>query len=248
MGEQMHSKHIEIDMVSEFSLKELEAISMECIEGKYAIEDAMLQAISEGNVEKALEKQAELTEFPNTRYRKPTRETMIGAVITLNTLCRKAAQKASVHPAHIDHVSAGFSKRILSASSVELMKGFDKEIIRKYCLLVRTYSLKGYSKLTQDALNYIDFNLTETLSLAFLADKLNVTKKHLSAHFKNEMGRTITDYINRKRINDSLKYLQATDLPISDVAIRVGVYDLNYYSRVFRKIMDMTPSQYRNLI
>ena len=122
------------------------------------------------------------------------------------------------------------------------------EMIRKYCLLVRSYSLKGYSALTQQALNYIDFNLSEDLSLAYIADKLNVNKKYLSSHFRKEMGETITNYINKKRIRESLKYLGASDLAISDVALRVGMYDLNYYSRVFKQIIGMTPSQYRNMM
>lgn len=248
MVEQKRRKGTEVELNSEFNLEELEAISMERVEEKYALEDEMLAAISEGNAKAAKAALEKFSAFPNTRYTNISLQSGIIATLTLNTLFRKAVQNAAVHPAHIDHVSAKFAEKIQRVKTAEELEEIPAEMIRKYCLLVRSYSLKGYSTLTQQALNYIDFNLTEDLSLAYLADKLSVNKKYLSSHFKKEMGETITDYINKKRIQESLKYLGASELSISDVALRVGMYDLNYYSRVFKKVMEMTPSQYRNMM
>lgn len=249
MDERKRAKSSLEELNSEFNLEELEAISMERIEEKYAVEDKMLKAVTEGNSEAAMALMEQFQTFPNTRYTaNVTLQSAVVALTTLNTLFRKAVQDAFVHPAHIDHVSSKFAQRILSAKCQEELTPIPSEMIRKYCLLVRSYSLKGYSALTQQALNYIDFNLSEDLSLAYIADKLNVNKKYLSSHFRKEMGETITNYINKKRIRESLKYLGASDLAISDVALRVGMYDLNYYSRVFKQIIGMTPSQYRNMM
>ena len=221
---------------------------MERIEEKYAVEDEMLRAVTAGNAEAAMKALERLTEFPNRRYANMNMQGNIMVMLTLNTLFRKAVQSASVHPAHIDHVSVKFADKIQSAKRLDDLATLPMEMVRKYCLLVRSYSLKGYSALAQRALNYIDFNLTEDLSLTYLAEKLNVNKKYLSSHFKKEVGETITDYINKKRVMESLKYLSVSDLNISDVAIRVGIYDLNYFSRLFKKIIKMTPSQYRRML
>ena len=239
-----------IDLVSEFNLEEMEAINMFRVEERYALEDRMLAAVMEGNTEEALKALAEFSSFPMPRYKgaEISVEKRKIPLISMNTLLRKSVQMASVHPAHIDHVSAKFAKIILEAETKEELDSLSKEMVRKYCLLVRSYSLKGYTDITQDALHYIDFNLTEELSLAKVAEKLNVNKKYLSQKFKTETGQTITEYINSKRVQESLKYLSTTNLSISDVALRVGMYDMNYYSRVFKKVMDMTPSEYRNMI
>ena len=237
-----------MDLTSEFNLEEKQAISMERIEEKYALEDEMLRAVSEGNLEAAAVALRKFAAFPNSRYRNTNLQTSKDAMVVLNTLLRKAVQNAEVHPAHIDYVSGKFAEKIRNTKSLAELQRLNTEMARKYCLLVRSYSLKGYSALTQRTLNYIDFNITEELSLSYIAEKLNVSRNHLSSHFKKEMGETITDYINGKRIQESLKYLNATNLPVSDVALRVGMYDLNYFSRVFKKIMGMTPSQYRSML
>lgn len=240
----------EVEIVSEFNLEEQEAISIERVEERYALEDEMLSAISEGNYARGMEAMNKISQFPMSRYRDANAGVLQKqiALLTLNTLFRKAVQEAEVHPAHVDHVSHKFADRIMEAESDEEMSSLGMEMVRKYCLMVRSYSLRGYSELTRETLNYIDFNLTEELSLAKLADKLNVNKKYLSAHFKKEVGENVTDYVNKKRIKESLKYLGITTMSISDVALRVGIYDTNYFSRVFKKIMHMTPSEYRHML
>ncbi|MBS5326366.1 MAG: AraC family transcriptional regulator [Lachnospiraceae bacterium] len=45
-----------------------------------------------------------------------------------------------------------------------------------------------------------------------------------------------------------MKYLAATDLPIQNIAELVGIYDENYFSRLFKKYQQMTPSKYRSLM
>jgi YesN/AraC family two-component response regulator len=102
--------------------------------------------------------------------------------------------------------------------------------------------------MVRDAINYIDFNLTEDLSLNAIAEKLSVSASYLSKQFKNENNKTLTNYVNEKRVFTSLKYLATTDLPIQNVAELVGIYDENYFSRLFKKYQNITPSKYRNLM
>lgn len=120
--------------------------------------------------------------------------------------------------------------------------------MHKYCLMVRNHSRKGYSIIVQDALNYIDFNIREPLSLKLISDRINISSSYLSTQFKKETGRTLTDYINEKRIHDSLVLLATTELPVQEVAERVGIYDENYYARLFKKYQNQTAKQYRSMI
>ena len=75
-----------------------------------------------------------------------------------------------------------------------------------------------------------------------------MSSSYLSAQFKKETGKTLTDYINEKRIHESLVLLAATELPIQEVAERVGIYDENYYARLFKKYQNQTAKQYRNMM
>jgi len=63
--------------------------------------------------------------------------------------------------------------------------------------------------------------------------------------FKKEVGISLIDYLNRMRIDMSLSYLEMTDLPISEIAEKIGFQDANYFSPMFKKYMQFRPSDYR---
>ena len=69
---------------------------------------------------------------------------------------------------------------------------------------------------------------------------------YLSRRFKQEVGVTLTEYVNQKRIERAEALLKVTELPVSEVAAAVGILDGNYFSRLFRKQTGMSPSKYRN--
>lgn len=54
--------------------------------------------------------------------------------------------------------------------------------------------------------------------------------------------------MNEKRIQSSLILLATTDLPIHEVAAQVGIYDENYYARLFKKFQGQTAKQYRSMM
>lgn len=225
-----------------------EKISMTLIEERYSYEDDMLAAIEEGDLEKTLACSRELGNYKIAPRNTDVLREYKNFSIVLNTLCRKAVQKAAVHPAHIDFESESFARRIEACNSMPEVNSLCTEMFRKYCLIVRNHSLKGYSKIIQDTLNFIDFNLREPLSLKLISEKEMVNASYLSAQFKKETGKTLTEYINQKRISSSLVLLTATDLPVQRIAEQVGIYDENYFSRLFRKIQGSTPMQYRNMM
>jgi len=223
-------------------------LSVTSIEERYLYEDRMLESITRGDYNRLVMDINAIKKFRiQPRTTDPVRDGK-NLLIVLNTLCRKAVQKAEIHPAHIDSVSAYFSKKIEAGNnSINIIKLGD-EMMRKYCLLVQNHSLRGYSQTVQMVINYIDFNLTEPLSLKYLAQKALVSPNHLSMQFKKETGKNLTDYINEKRIHSSLFLLASTNLSIQSIAEKVGIYDENYFSRLFKQIQHRTAREFRNVI
>lgn len=169
-------------------------------------------------------------------------------MLVFNTLFRKAVQSAAVHPVHIDKISDLYARKIEETVFIKELTDISHEMIRKYCMLVRNHSLKGYSEVVRDTLNYIDCHLEDSISLKGLAERVNVNASYLSVRFKKEVGRSVIDYVNWKKVESSLLYLAATDLSMAEVAERVGIDDENYYSRLFKKYQGMTPRQYHALM
>lgn len=224
------------------------ALAMRLIEERYELEESMLYAIQCGDSGKAYLLYNQFIQHKITpRTADPIRNKK-NLTFVLNTLARKAVQKASVHPMHIDEISSRFAQKIENATNIAVLNTLSKELIHKYCNLVKTYSLKGYSPLIQKCINYIDFNYAEPLSLKVLADLFSVNSSYLSTLFKKEKQVTLTEYINGKRIHQSLILLNTTSLPIQDIAMQVGFSDINYFTRIFKKLRGMSPRDYRDAI
>jgi two-component system, response regulator YesN len=223
-------------------------ISSKMIENRYKAENQLLMDIAQGNAAKAQISFHNFLQFHITpRFKDPVRN-IKNLTIVLNTLLRKAVESSDVHPIHIDEVSRGFAMRIEAVHSLKEMDELQTAMIRKYCMLVTNHSLTGYSPLIQRVINHIDMNLTESLSLRILSDQFSINSSYLSTIFKKEMGITITEYINQQKVRFAITLLNKTDTQIQNIASQVGIDDVNYFIKVFKKINGMTPKEYRDSI
>ena len=118
-------------------------------------------------------------------------------------------------------------------------------MVKEYCIYVQKYSLRNYSPLVQKVINHINLNLDTPLSLKSMAAMCYISPSYLSNIFKQETNQTLTDYINTQRIHRAAGRLARTDLPIAAVAESVGIFDVNYFTKMFKKTMGTTPTQYR---
>lgn len=93
----------------------------------------------------------------------------------------------------------------------------------------------------------IDTCVDRNLSTKEVANSVGIRYRRLVRQFKAETGTTIVGFKNVKRIEYAKKYLREKDWSIKDVATALGFRGQNYFSYVFRKIVGMTPTAYRNL-
>lgn len=93
---------------------------------------------------------------------------------------------------------------------------------------------------------FIDKHFKEELELNRLAETVFLTPSYLSKLFKTEMGETITDYIISVRIEQAKERLrQDNGLKTYEIGEQVGYPDPAYFNKVFKKIVGMTPKEYR---
>lgn len=221
-------------------------LSVQMIEERYDLENAMLTAVSNGNEEKAMETMTKWTScFMPQRLSNELRDSK-NYTVTLNTLLRKTAEQAGVHPIHIDNFSNRNIQLTEQLTSVDQCGAFQKKLVRGYCRLIRKHNLKNHSLLTQKVITYVDTDLCADLSLKSLSDLLSVNASYLSTLFKKEMGMPLTDFVNHRRIQYAQKLLVSTETPIKLIAIQCGIPDVYYFSRLFKRITGTTPKAYRN--
>lgn len=94
-------------------------------------------------------------------------------------------------------------------------------------------------------LRYIDSHYHEQdLALKKVADIFFYTEKYLSSLFKKKTGEKFTDYLNNLRIDAAVRHIRNGDKSVSAIAEKCGFSDPYYFSRVFRKVMAVTPTEY----
>lgn len=103
-----------------------------------------------------------------------------------------------------------------------------------------------YSKPVIMAINYIQKNFSQPISLNFVADKIGVTPQYLSRIFSKETGQSFIDYLSTYRINMAKQLLDTTDIKVFEIANRIGFNDAKYFCTLFKKFEGISPNQYRN--
>ena len=221
-------------------------LSIQILEERYALENEFIHAISQGQTHKAEMFMNNMnSKGLESRTSNPIRN-LKNYTIILNTLLRKAAETGAVHPIHLDSLSSRYAKEIELLTSEKSALALQREMVHKYCLLVKNHSLKGYSLLVRKVLTNIDTDLTADLSLKTQAEFLNVNPSYLSNLFKKETGQTLTEYVNRKRIEYAIYLLNSTNMQVQMIAGYCGILDVNYFTKIFKKIVGMTPKEYRD--
>lgn len=96
------------------------------------------------------------------------------------------------------------------------------------------------------ARDYIERNFREvSCTVKSVADKIQIDRTYLYRLFKEETGFSVIEYINNCRIGRACSMLTNTSVQIKDIALSVGFSDQLYFSKVFKKLKGITPTEYR---
>lgn len=104
-----------------------------------------------------------------------------------------------------------------------------------------------YQKGIQTAVQYINDNYAENISVEELAALCGFSVSYFSSCFKNSFGESPKAYITRIRISKAKTLLEFSDCSISDVSEQCGFQHKNTFSTAFRTYVKLSPSAYRNL-
>ena len=107
-------------------------------------------------------------------------------------------------------------------------------------------SFESSNYLVREAVSYINKNYEKDISLKLLSDYLSVSESYISRLFNKETGMTVSSYINIKRVEKAKELLRKTTLKNYEIAEKVGYKNHIHYDIVFKKLVNCTPSEYRN--
>lgn len=100
-------------------------------------------------------------------------------------------------------------------------------------------------KTIRKILAYIHDNFTQDISIQGLSEKFYLSPNYLCHLFKKEVGENFIEYISNLRIEYACRLLAETDLPVKQIGENCGFNDYFYFTRIFKRIVSQTPTQYR---
>lgn len=97
----------------------------------------------------------------------------------------------------------------------------------------------------ESSISFMQQNISELLSLEEIARSVNFSASHYSAIFRKKTGFAPIEYFNHLKIQRACQYLHFTDLRVKEIADKLGIEDPYYFSRLFTKLMGVSPNSYR---
>ncbi len=112
----------------------------------------------------------------------------------------------------------------------------------------RVHSIKqsGFSKITQDTLDYIFRNITEKITMDDLSSYLGYNKNYISTRIKNDTDMTVGQIIIEQKLKKAETLLTSSNKSVQEIAYLLGFESPSYFTMKFRRKYEMSPKQYRN--
>ena len=95
------------------------------------------------------------------------------------------------------------------------------------------------------AIDFLSERIDQMLSLEDIAAAVNLSASHFCYMFKKKTGFSPIEYFNHLKIQKACQYLLFTELRIKEIGDKIGIDDPYYFSRVFTKVMGMSPKEYK---
>jgi two-component system response regulator YesN len=155
-------------------------------------------------------------------------------------------QDAGVSVQDVFHKDIFMSDIMLSMHSPQKIRDwFDEEILVPLLGWMEEQQKKREINISQEIMDSIHQDYDKDLNIELFASRLNYHPSYISRVFKKDTGITFTEYLTQYRIEVSKKWLKETDMKIADIAEKLCYSTASNFNRNFKKIVKVTPSQYR---
>lgn len=159
------------------------------------------------------------------------------------TAAAKTAKTMGLEPQILKEYTSAAENHGSNVDFANLLNRFFTKIIE-----MREAMADSKIRLVRRAQNYIDEHYADPhLSLTGVADFVGVTPNYLSQLFSRETNENFNEYLNRVRIRHAAGLLKNSDSTIQSVACETGYADAFYFSKVFKKLMGMSPREFRKV-
>ena len=175
-------------------------------------------------------------------------DTMRVRLFELIAFFSRAAAETGAPISDINQIAVNSFNSIHDGMDFEQLCFFVSQSMEAFARLIgRNLGQKKLSEHLSRAVDYMAANYTKELTLKMVSDAVFISSFYLSHLFRKEMGITFSDFLCKLRIEKAKGFLKNEKNPrIQEIAEKIGFSDPNYFTKAFKKIVGVSPREYKN--
>lgn len=216
------------------------------INHRYAVEEQLMAAVQHGKTEEALKLFEEAAGLRGRiRIFDDSISGQIASCWALRALVRRAAISGGLTQIYVDSLSQEYAQQMNQALNMNQLHDVIAQYLAAFCCAIRKSNKTDYSLYVKRAVQYIELNLSQSISVDTLSEMNGITRQHFTGLWRKEVGMTVKQYIMRERCALAASLLENSRVQIQEISHYVGYDDTNYFTRVFKNVMGVTPQEYK---
>lgn len=167
-------------------------------------------------------------------------------VMELLVVMSRATIDGGADVSEIFWLNTGYVKELERFDNIETLSRWLSAIVHKFISCVFDFTHIKHRDIIFKTTDYIKRHFTEKLTLELVAEQVYLSRSHLSRILNEELGCTLSEYVNRLRVDRSKIFLMNGAMSLADIADAVGFDDQSYFTKVFKKVTGVSPGKYRD--
>lgn len=172
-------------------------------------------------------------------------EMMTARGLELLVVISRAAIEGGADAQRIFKLNLEYALKMPKVNSVDRLSFLIVNILEQFTDAVFPVDTPENATVIKAAIAYINAHYMERVTLKEVAEHVYLSPAYFSRIFKDKTGVNFSDYLNTVRVEESKRYLLDLEAPLSGIGPMVGFSDQSYFTKVFKKIVHVSPGQYR---
>lgn len=207
----------------------------------YRLQEKMMMCIKEGRIQE-LHQIMKYEKFTSNDYTFSQQKNNFISLLALTSLY---AYHGGLSLHEVNRIRSDYIGKIEKVNTTTQIHHLQNEMLFLLCTAVKEINaIKFKHPLNRKVQNFLQQNIHENIDFQKMAEKLNVSKNYMLSTFKKESGISLVDYMYQLKIKEATFLIHQKELTFSEISAYLGFSSHSYFTKWFKKIMGVTPSEY----
>jgi len=212
----------------------------------HAYEKRLLQCVKEGNTEALSDLRYPIDGQLGVLSKGNPVRSCKNITICLATLVTRAAIESGLNSELAYTLSDQYIQQVEELDDIRDIEESGSKMLVDFTTRVKRLKNSGVSSIVARCQAYIFRHLYENIALSNLAKHVSLNPNYLSEVFKNQTGLTLTDYIQKQKVDEAKKLLDYSGLSLLEITTQLNFCNQSHFSRVFKKYTGVSPKNFRD--